>query len=1350
MASSGNPNNQGGGGGGGGAVGLFDINNFFKPPANSPAQNPNNLGTSGFPPSPSASYPPPTGPFSYPSHNPPPFFQPPFPTDQRSVSFPSPPIHPAPTAPPQSPNSGARLMALLSAPASAPFPPMQESSGVSELLVPVLPSVQPGHAITAAISQPPPLRMPSSKIPRGRYLTGERVVYDVDVRLQGEVQPQLEVTPITKYVSDPGLILGHQIAVNKTYICYGLKLGAIRVLNINTAWRSLLRGHTQSLGDMEKQRVTDMAFFAEDVHLLASASIDGRIYVWRISEGPDEEDKQQISGNVVIAIHIAGEEGSVHPRVCWHCHKQEILVVAVGEKILRIDTTKVGKGEVFTAEEPLKCPLEKLINGVQFVGKHDGEVTDLSMCQWMTTRLVSASKDGMIKIWDDRKSQPLLVLKPHDGRPVDAAMFMTAPHKPDHITLITAGPQNREVKLWVSSSDEGWLLPSDSESWRCIQTLELKSSAEPRIEEAFFNQVVGLSHAGLVLLANAKKNAIYAIHLEYGDNPAVTRMDYLSEFTVTMPILSFTGTSDVLPHGEHVVQVYCVQTQAIQQYALDLSQCFPPSMDKFGLEKSDSMGSNATEGISNLESSRSKAFDMAMASSEPKNSSPDSTSEIKRAVSSASDLVVLSNALSRDHDSAVLLPGTDHTEDPVGPSSVLSSRLSQKLSDHPVDQAVTDYSVDRQIDNAQTALHNLPYTDSEKRIAPADKNPPVMFKHPTHLITPSEIMATSSSDSTRLVESKSEMEAKIQDVVVNNDTRNIELDVKVVDEACYVKDGSSSSQVEPQISMDRKEKYFCSQASDLGFDMSRECSAVPNEASIIEEAHRGINEAPEQASNYGEEADETMNGISRTSVDIGVSAPSPASISKGKKQKGKGSQASGPGPSSVSAFNSADSLGETGVASGLPSVEAASLQIASMQEMMCQLVAAQKEMNKQMTMMATVPVKEGKRLEAALARSIEKVGKANTDALWARIQEETVKLDKLIRERTQQITTLVTNSFNKELIPVLDKTLKREMAAISTNVARSITPVIEKNISSAINDSFQKCVGEKALNQLERSVNSRIEAIIARQIQAQFQTSGKQALQEGLKSVLEVNVIPAFEMSCKSMFEQVDAAFQKGMSQHITAAQHQMESAHSSLAMTLRESINSASSISQSLSGELAEQRRLLALAAAGAGSTSGLPLPLQINGPLGCLHDKVEQQPFDPKKELSRLISEHKYEEAFTTALQRSDVSIVSWLCSQVELQGLLSSIPLPLSQGVLLSLLQQVACDISKEPSRKLQWMTDVAAAINPSDPMIAVHVRPIFEQVYQILIHHRSLPSTSASELASIRVVMHVINSMLMTCK
>lgn len=72
-------------------------------------------------------------------------------------------------------------------------------------------------------------------------------------------------------------------------------------------------------------------------------------------------------------------------------------MVGIGNIVLKIDTTKVGRGETFSAEDPLKVNADKLIEGVQLVGKHDAEVTDLSMSQWMRTRLASASKDGMVR-----------------------------------------------------------------------------------------------------------------------------------------------------------------------------------------------------------------------------------------------------------------------------------------------------------------------------------------------------------------------------------------------------------------------------------------------------------------------------------------------------------------------------------------------------------------------------------------------------------------------------------------------------------------------------------------------------------------------------------------------------------------------------------------------------------------------------------------------------------------------------------------------------------------------------------------------------------------------------------------
>ncbi|KAH1239729.1 Enhancer of mRNA-decapping protein 4 [Glycine max] len=1218
-------------------------------------------------------------------------------------------------------------------------------------------------------------RLPSSKVPKGRHLAGELVTYDVDVSLPGEV-PQLEAAPITKYGSDPNPVLGRQIAVNKSYICYGLKQGNIRVLNIHTAVRSLLRGHTQ--------RVTDLAFFGEDVHLLASVGTDGRVYVWKITEGPDDEDKPQITSNIVIALQIVGEEKVEHPQICWHCHKQEILIVGMGKHVLRIDTTKVGNGEAFVVDDPLRCPVDKLIDGVQLVGTHDGEVTDLSMCQWMTNRLVSASQDGTIKIWEDRKTQPLAILRPHDGNPVFSATFFTAPHQPDHIVLITAGPQNREVKLWVSASDEGWLLPSDTESWKCTQTLELKSSAQPS-KDAFFNQVAALSHAGLLLLANAQRNAIYAVHLEYGSNPESTRMDYIAEFTVTMPILSFTGTSDILPHGEHIVQVYCVQTQAIQQYALDLAQCLPPPYENVGLEKSDSSVSRdpiTVEGFHSLDSSAGRTTEMSLASSAPKTMLQTSSNEgglvARYPLSSGHVEAPISRGISSSNTEAkpaTLPPSSSDADIVCIPSSPLplSPRLSRKLSDirspqsnlsdHVGDHPVNDYSIDRQMDTIHRNLSDPLNSDSkndEKKMKQDDissvLNPSVLFKQPTHLITPSEITKAGSSSETNIIDRKNEGEAKIQDVV---DVGNAEVEVKVVGETRSNQSDEFGGQGSQQPSVaDSKEKLFCSQASDLGIEMARECCSISEDTYLMEEPGQldsttgGDSLAqPLDASEDGLQdfAKDAHEKVSDSSTSVAV-PPSPAPNAKGKRQKGKNSQPAGPSSSFPSACNSTDSFNEPIGNSSLPSAENAFPQILAMQESLNQLLTMQKEMQKQMTMMVAVPVtKEGRRLEAALGRNMEKAVKSNSDALWARIQEENAKSEKLLRDRIQQVTGLISNFMNKDLPVILEKTVKKEMASVGQAVVRAMSPAVEKIISSSIVESFQRGVGDKAVNQLDRSVNSKLEATVARQIQAQFQTTGKQVLQEALKSSFETSVVPAFEMSCKAMFEQVDATFQKGMVEHSTAVQQRLESAPTSLAMTLRDSINSASSITQTLSREVLEgQRKLVTLAATRTNSGTLNTLPVQLNnGPL--LHEKVEV-PLDPTQELARLISERKYEEAFIGALHRSDVSIVSWLCTQVDLHGLLSMVPLPLSQGVLLSLLQQLACDINNDTPRKIAWLTDVAAAINPSDLTIAMHTRSIFEQVYQILNHQRSLPTMTGADLSSIRLLLHVINSMLMTCK
>jgi enhancer of mRNA-decapping protein 4 len=101
----------------------------------------------------------------------------------------------------------------------------------------------------------------------------------------------------------------------------------------------------------------------------------------------------------------------------------------------------------------------------------------------------------------------------------------------------------------------------------------------------------------------------------------------------------------------------------------------------------------------------------------------------------------------------------------------------------------------------------------------------------------------------------------------------------------------------------------------------------------------------------------------------------------------------------------------------------------------------------------------------------------------------------------------------------------------------------------------------------------------------------------------------------------------------------------------------------------------------------------------------------------------------------------------SQVDLRLILSIVPVPLSQGVLLTLLWQLARDISNNLPQKLAWMKVVANAIIPTDIGIAVNMNAILFEVYAILNHQNTLPTITSVELPIIRAPMNALNSMLM---
>jgi len=522
-------------------------------------------------------------------------------------------------------------------------------------------------------------------------------------------------------------------------------------------------------------------------------------------------------------------------------------------------------------------------------------------------------------------------------------------------------------------------LPSDSETWQCTQTLELKSSAEPRPEEAFFNQVVVLPRASLILLANAKKNAIYAVHVDYGPFPASTRMDYIADFTVTMPILSLTGTSDSLPDGEQVVQVYCVQTQAIQQYALDLYQCLPPPVDALlgrdsGIRVFDAPSS---DGFAVFDPSRGptvSAFPVSSAS--PKTSLPGSSSDtvpttvypISSVPSEVSGIHERTTSNVEVKPSAPPLSSSDATTSVPLPAPLnmdLSGGLSilrntskgfeqgPSLSDRdvspPVEPTGRVDSVTITVPDVSSAVDNSGKDKSkagmnDNNLVP---NSHLMFKlggNTTHLVTPSEILsgAISSSENIHVNQGPRSEEVKVQDTIDNNDVKSVNVEVKHVDESRLGQPNQCDSQKEPQVVSSDKDKSVNTPTSEVSNETLKEVSPLTSEICSVDELPRGDDiSAPdtlEQPSIAGEEeVQENPKDLPEKATESVTTMSQSASGMKGKRQKAKQSQASAPSSPSLSPFNSTDSLNEPGSSAGLLSTDIAFSQLHSMQDMLNQV-----------------------------------------------------------------------------------------------------------------------------------------------------------------------------------------------------------------------------------------------------------------------------------------------------------------------------------------------------------------------------------------------------------------------------
>ena len=129
--------------------------------------------------------------------------------------------------------------------------------------------------------------------------------------------------------------------------------------------------------------------------------------------------------------------------------------------------------------------------------------------------------------------------------------------------LVTGNEDNSIIKLWHLA-----------DTAVCLQSLTFTDTKQPSTA-SFFNHMDVQTDTGLVILANSRQLAVYTLHVQGTGSSA--RFDYLAEFSVSQPIMSFTVQYNP-SESPAALHLYCTQPMAIQNYTLDPALCCPSGL----------------------------------------------------------------------------------------------------------------------------------------------------------------------------------------------------------------------------------------------------------------------------------------------------------------------------------------------------------------------------------------------------------------------------------------------------------------------------------------------------------------------------------------------------------------------------------------------------------------------------------------------------------------------------------------------------------------------------------------------------------------------------------------------------
>eukprot|EP00066_Takifugu_rubripes_P027975 XP_011617241.1 PREDICTED: enhancer of mRNA-decapping protein 4 isoform X1 [Takifugu rubripes] len=368
-------------------------------------------------------------------------------------------------------------------------------------------------------------------------------------------------------------------------------------------------------------------------------------------------------------------------------------------------------------------------------------------------------------------------------------------------------------------------------------------------------------------------------------------------------------------------------------------------------------------------------------------------------------------------------------------------------------------------------------------------------------------------------------------------------------------------------------------------------------------------------------------------------------------------------------------------------------------------------------------------------------------------EQEQGKLGRLVTEsqsQQQQLQEQLGQQLSHTLTSVLssrvDKLLREEMKkTVPQTITKSLEPVVGllsntvaaklTSVEATLKDNVTKVVKSK-------NTTDAIGRAAAEAMQGPIQTAYKDTFQS--------IVLPVFERGCQSMFQQINDSFKQGTQEYIQQLETHMkqkdQETRDPLLGQLQQMIDSFQSSSDQLANNITANVRVelqhqlqmmvgnlqesilsqvqriikgevsLAMKEQQAVVTSSIMQAMRsaAGTPVPTTHLDYQSQ----QANILQLLQQGQLNQAFQQALSATDLNLVLYVCETIESQQVFGQHSCPLSQPVLLSLIQQLSSNLTTRSELKISYLEDAVMNLDHTDPLTRDHMATVLTQVRQKL--------------------------------